>query len=692
MLHLRTCLLILAAFLAATVARAQIELRVPADKDAVANPRPVWLRVEDVKGSYTIPHIQSSDLLRVTVTFASEQVVQAEVGLAGGDGVRRAAQTAARSGGLVEFTGLPPGEYLLAVTGRDAAGKVVARDRHGPVGIGTVIAALGDSITEGYFSRGFHQESLDLSPAMFPAEAVSRDRRNYPHFAPTTAHHRPDINCFTSWMPRLNDLLATKWRRPVFIANEGWGGITSGRYLQMIKTDAGWQRRMRQLEPSVWLIHLGVNDGRAKLDAAEVARNLAEIVDILVKDYAATPARIFVAAPSYDYAPGAADLLATYRTAIGKLVAEKGLTSGPDFFAAYADDRPRYYGTDPVHPNAKGMELMARLWAKALPAALPAVAPGRPAGKAAGVNNTLLIFGDSIVAGGYGAEVVPLIDQAYPGIAFENRGIGGTALTDITYPPATHRAENGVNRYVHDVIERRPRIFVMEYGTNDKYFWNLHHKPDEGLKAFGETYRKVVQDIRRSLPQTRVILQTITPSIYPRHDDEDWTAAANTIIQDIAIDEGLVVAPMSRRIGHEYTGFPDGLHPDDDGKRRLAEILADTILYGRPQSRDAWSFSFKGTMPHRVQGYTFTAPELRFDPRGRFGDFVDIAVRTRNVEVKTTTPVSIITPPVFQPDASVDVELTAFGRKETVVVRADGEGRLALTTAPHDCLVRLPMR
>jgi len=71
---------------------------------------------------------------------------------------------------VVEFTGLPPGEYSLAVTGRDAAGKVVAR------------------------------------PAMFPAEAVSGDRRNYPQFAPTAAHHGPDIHCFTSWMPRLNDL------------------------------------------------------------------------------------------------------------------------------------------------------------------------------------------------------------------------------------------------------------------------------------------------------------------------------------------------------------------------------------------------------------------------------------------------------------------------------------------------------
>lgn len=373
-----TCLLISAAFFAGTVAHAQIEVRVPADKEAAENARPVWLRVEDAKGSYTIPYIQSSTRLRVAPTFSSEQVVEAEVGLLAGDGGRREAKTAKASEDVIEFTGLPPGEYSLEVTGRDAAGNVVARDRHGPVGIGTVIAALGDSITEGYHSRGFHQESLDLTPAMFPAEVVSRDRRNYPQFAPTTAHHRPDINCFTSWMPRLNDLLAKKWRQPVFIANEGWGGITTGRYLQMMKTDAGWQRRMRQLEPSVWLIHLGVNDGRAKLGADEVTRNLAAIVDILVKEYAATPARIFIASPSYDYAPEAADRLAAYRKAIAKLVAEKGLKSGPDFFTAYAKDRPRYYGTDPVHPNAEGVELMARLWAAELPAALQEAPARRP--------------------------------------------------------------------------------------------------------------------------------------------------------------------------------------------------------------------------------------------------------------------------------------------------------------------------
>jgi len=136
----------------------------------------------------------------------------------------------------------------------------------------------------------------------------------------------------------------------------------------MMQSDKGWQERMRLLKPNVWLIHLGVNDERAKLPAAEVAATLSAMVDILRTEYGADPANIYVATPSYDYAPGAAEILAAYAQEIGRLIAEKGLRRGPDFFTAYEGKKAEYYGNDPVHPNAAGVELMARLWAKALAA------------------------------------------------------------------------------------------------------------------------------------------------------------------------------------------------------------------------------------------------------------------------------------------------------------------------------------
>ncbi len=339
-------------------------------------PRRVWLTVKDVEGSYAIPYIQSAPDLTVRLEFADAVAATATVSLCRDDDTPVATAEASPASPLVSFAGLVPAEYSIRIIGRDRHGGGVVDERHGPIGVGTVIAALGDSITEGYHSQGFWRDDLELTPDAFPPEVASADRRNYPQYAPTTHVHRPDVNCFTSWMPRLNDLLAAAWRRPVFIANEGWGGATTAAYLKLTR-DAGWQDRMRLLRPTVWLIHLGVNDERHKVAVGEFAANLAALVEVLLSAYTAVPARIFISTPCYDYWPKAAPVLQAYRQAIADLIAARGLRTGPDFLTAYAVDKERLYGTDPVHPNLAGMALMAELWAAALTGetAGPASAP-----------------------------------------------------------------------------------------------------------------------------------------------------------------------------------------------------------------------------------------------------------------------------------------------------------------------------
>lgn len=330
------------------------DLRLP-EAPQSGDPLTLTLRVPDLKGSYTIPYLQSSPDLRLRVPFAAGTPPQQTVKLLLNDTcVAETIVTAADP--VAEFPGLEPGEYTV-----DVAGQCYNR-----LGIGTVIAALGDSITEGYHSHFFWRDNLDLNAASFPAEAVSKDGRNFPQYTPTTAWHRPEVNCFQSWMTLLNDLLTAQWQRPVFIANEGIGGITTTAYLNMIKNDAAWQARMRLLAPTVWLIHLGVNDERAKTPAATVAANLSAITDLLIADYRATPDHIFLARPCYDYAPDAAPILQGYIAEIDKLIEQRGLKRGPDFFKAFSVDRQKWYGTDPVHPNIEGMDYMARLWAEAL--------------------------------------------------------------------------------------------------------------------------------------------------------------------------------------------------------------------------------------------------------------------------------------------------------------------------------------
>ncbi|NCO41032.1 MAG: hypothetical protein COZ06_11495 [Armatimonadetes bacterium CG_4_10_14_3_um_filter_66_18] len=331
--------------------------------------RALFLTVADTQGSYTIPYIQSSRVLTVRGRFASGQVDRAVLSLRR-EGVPVAEKTLSRAAATAEFGGLEPGEYSLTVRETSNEGGSLSTTEFTRLGVGTVLAALGDSITEGYHGEGFWRDDLHLTGRDFPPAVVSKDGRNFPQFAPTTHVHKPTVNCFQSWMTRLNDLLSESWRHPVFLANEGWGGITAGGYLSWMDSDE-WQKRMRLLHPQLWLIHLGVNDERARLPGSTVANNLSTMVDRLVKDFGASPARVLLAKPCYDYAPGAATILKAYCTDLDYLIARRGLSHGPDFFEAYSTDKERWYGVDPVHPNVVGMERMAELWHRAVVAAFP---------------------------------------------------------------------------------------------------------------------------------------------------------------------------------------------------------------------------------------------------------------------------------------------------------------------------------
>lgn len=345
-----------------------IHLPVPSPGASLRNA--LTLTVPDTKGRYTIPYIQSLPTVSLQLGFGATGPRRCQVRLWLQETVQGTV-TATPACPRVQFHELSPGEYMVELTALDDDGTAVGVARYERVGLGTVLCAIGDSITEGYHGVAFWRDDLDLRGEAFPAPAVSRDGRNFPQHAPTTAQHRPEVNCFQSWMTDLNDLLTERWEQPVFIANEGWGGITSGGYLQLMQTDRGWQDRMGRLRPTVWLIHLGVNDERTGVSPAEFAAHIEAIADLLIDEYGAQPGRLMVARPCYDYAVGCAEAERAYIGELDRLIARRQLRHGPDFYAAYAVDQAQWYGDDPVHPNVEGMAYMARLWAEALTAAFP---------------------------------------------------------------------------------------------------------------------------------------------------------------------------------------------------------------------------------------------------------------------------------------------------------------------------------
>jgi lysophospholipase L1-like esterase len=330
--------------------------------------------------TYTIPFIQSGSDIKVTADASIPGVYQVVLQLYGPN--FSASKTVPAAAPNAVFTGLPPGEFQLDVEWKDNFGTRIAKTSYTKIGVGRVLAALGDSLTEGYFGLGFNQESLYLKASDFPVSAVSKDGRNFPQVAPTAVKAIqslyptfPMVNTFQSWMTSLNNGLAASWKMPVFIANEGWGGFTSAEYLAAIRSNAGWQSRMRILKPTVWLIHLGVNDAGRGVTKEVFAQNMDAIITYLKTTYGAKPTQIYLAYPSYDYRPGAAPILGSYIDEINKLISAGKARKGADFFTAFQPiggvSTTLYYPGDYVHPNVNGVERMSQLWLQVLSASLP---------------------------------------------------------------------------------------------------------------------------------------------------------------------------------------------------------------------------------------------------------------------------------------------------------------------------------
>jgi lysophospholipase L1-like esterase len=252
------------------------------------------------------------------------------------------------------FSGLPKGSYTVDTyvvnSLRTLQTGTGTHDQITGIGIGDIVSALGDSITEGFYGNDFGTTTVtDWTNA--PAGSVSRDGRNFPQYGPTSHSYK------TSYLTDLNNELESYYGYPVFIMNEGWGGFKATDYITLMATSE-WANRQAALHPNKWLIHLGTNDGIAGVTPSTFQSNMQTIINSLETNYSATGTEIWLAKPNYSstYTYGV-----NYLPIIDSLRTFNGLAGGPDFWTFYQNHN--YYSGDPVHPNVAGDAQMARLWA-----------------------------------------------------------------------------------------------------------------------------------------------------------------------------------------------------------------------------------------------------------------------------------------------------------------------------------------
>lgn len=356
-------------------------LRFVSPQAAVADaPTTATLAIEGPAGTFFVPYIQTAADLPVTLAHngpPTRSIVDVilDAGTTRAHAVRLTGppwQTTFQAVGFGEHTltarlyvpeeGIPAEIALEAPPAAEAHLEQVAR--------GDVIAALGDSTTEGLGEgpwRPGEQELLGFFPDWLAArgslhsarpEWISSDGRNFPQ-AGLTMHpaSRP------SFAIELARQLAARRGYPVLLLNDGWSGTTSDGYMR-ISTSAYFARQMAATSPTAWLINLGVNDPLVNRSPAEYAARLQDLVDNLEKRYGASAQAIHVACPIYATQAARNQAEAQYLPEVDRLRARANLGPAPNFFTFYRDHPENI--ADAVHPNFAGYAAMAQLWGAAL--------------------------------------------------------------------------------------------------------------------------------------------------------------------------------------------------------------------------------------------------------------------------------------------------------------------------------------
>ena len=330
--------------------------------DVQAAPNVATKQIIDEGGDFYIPYIQTSTTLNVTAT-ADAASVPAGGGVKfvlnqGLPGEQTLYDTVGPSSFSTSFSGLAKGTYTLDTYIVNSSHVVQVgsglHDNETGIGIGDIITDIGDSITAGY--PGTISNTPPITNWLQAAAGeVSTDNRNFGQHDPFDGSYR------LGYLPELNNILTNYYGYPVFVMNEGWGGLTSGTYDSLTQTDE-WKTRQADLQPNKWLIQLGVNDADFGVSESSYNASMQNIVTNLKNNYSATSANIFVAKPLYiQNDPTSNSAEQTLSNDLDSLISTNHLSAGPNFYDYYAPYSSSLYA-DSIHPNPAGYSEMAKLF------------------------------------------------------------------------------------------------------------------------------------------------------------------------------------------------------------------------------------------------------------------------------------------------------------------------------------------
>jgi acyl-CoA thioesterase I len=170
--------------------------------------------------------------------------------------------------------------------------------------------------------------------------------------------------------------------------------------------------------------------------------------------------------------------------------------------------------------------------------------------------NLIVAQGDSITLG----LGLPSSSLAYPaqlaamlGRPVINSGVGG------------ERSASGLDRVGSVLHKHHPGFLLILYGSNDL----IHSASEEDTVA---NLRGIIQAAKAT--QTIPITGTVPPMFAEHSLYGGGVAALNSMISQMASEEGVAVADVNGALNDIALFQQDGLHPNEEGAKKLAAAFA----------------------------------------------------------------------------------------------------------------------
>ena len=193
-----------------------------------------------------------------------------------------------------------------------------------------------------------------------------------------------------------------------------------------------------------------------------------------------------------------------------------------------------------------------------------AATPARPDGRP-----VIVALGDSITAG-FGLEP----GNSYTDFLQKELDAKGHAYRVVNAGVSGDTTSGGLAR-LQTVIEQKPRIVILELGGND----GLRGLP---LRTTRSNLEQMIRRLRGAGAQVLLAGMTLPPNYGP-----DYIRAFEEMYTEVAARENVRLAPLAQGGIGGFVPYlqADGIHPTQEGQRKLAAILLqalEPILVARP--------------------------------------------------------------------------------------------------------------